>query len=227
MKRFTDTEIWNKPWYRKLPPEMKCAWDYVTDHCDNVGVWVPDMDAAEFFIGSTVDWDDLLRRCNGNIRCLESGKWWLPDFCDFQYGELKDTCPPHRSYISLLKKHSLFIPYSKGSYTLQEKEKEKDKDSYSSKQDKTVDITKLVIAFLNEKAGTAFRDGAGHREKVKGMLKKGYTLEDMKKVIAIKALQWKDDREYKKYLRPSTLFRPSHFDDYLGEYETEMLDVES
>jgi len=231
MKRFTDTEIWNKPWYRKLPPEMKCAWDYVVDHCDNVGVWIPDFEIAEVFIGTKIDWDQVLERCNGNIKVMECGKWWVVDFCDFQYGELKETCPPHRSYLSLLKKHSLLIPYSKGSYTLQEKEKEKDSlflknskqedpESKTRARDKIAEATGEVIAYLNKEAGTAFRDGAGHRTKIGALLKKGYTVLDMKKVIKIKATKWKDDPKMQDFLRPSTLFAPVHFDDYLGEYET-------
>jgi predicted phage replisome organizer/uncharacterized phage protein (TIGR02220 family) len=84
------------------------------------------------------------------------------------------------------------------------------------------ETTREVIAFLNERADTKFNaDGQGHRSKVGALLKKGYTTRQMKQVIAVKALKWKDDPKMRDYLRPSTLFAPAHFDDYLGEYETE------
>jgi hypothetical protein len=126
-KRFTDTNIWDKPWYRQLTPTDKIAFKYITEKCDSVGVWTPDFEAADFFIGTAVDWQRLPEKVNGNIDILENGKWWLVDFCNFQYGQLNEGCPPHRMYISLLYKHGVhervFKGYSKGFNTPQEKEK--------------------------------------------------------------------------------------------------------
>ena len=135
-KRFTDTEIWKKPWFRKLPAVEKCAFRYLKDSCDNVGVWDADFEQAEFCIGSSVDWKSFVEKTNGNVRILESGKWWLVDFCDFQYGELKEDTAnkAHQSYIRLLKKHGLWETYQ-GAYkghvwgidAHKDKDKEKDK----------------------------------------------------------------------------------------------------
>ena len=44
----------------------------------------------------------------------------------------------------------------------------------------------------------------------------GYTLEDFKRVIDIKAKQWKKDPEKRKWLRPTTLFG-DNFESYLNE----------
>jgi hypothetical protein len=126
-KRFRDTEIWGKPWYRKLKPAQKVAWDYILDRCDAVGVWVPDFEAAEFFVGERVDWKELEEAANGNIAVLPDGKWFVVDFCGFQYGELDEKCKPHASYLSLLRRHGL-EGYPKGIHTLQEKEKEKEQE---------------------------------------------------------------------------------------------------
>jgi len=126
-KRFRDIGIWEKPWYRLMTPLQKCAWSYVTDRCDSVGVWDADKEMADIFIGEKVDWEALLSATNGNIEALENGKWFLVDFCDFQYGELKVECKPHASYLRLLEKHGL-EGYSKGIHTLKEKDKEKDKE---------------------------------------------------------------------------------------------------
>ena len=147
-KRFTDTAIWDKEWYRKLLPAEKVAFNYIKDRCDNVGVWCPDTELAEFIIGESVDWEAFLSKLNSNIVVLDNGKWWLSDFCDFQYGELTDTCKPHQSYIKLLKKHSLWKGYVKGIHPLPSRAKEKDKDKEKDKElekdkDKEKNVAKI------------------------------------------------------------------------------------
>lgn len=108
-KRFRDTGIWKKEWYRKLTPEQKCAWAYLCDECDNVGVLALDTEAANFLIGAAVDWEALVKSCNGNIEILEDGKWWLVDFCLFQHGDLfgRKQSSVLDSYMGLLQKHGL------------------------------------------------------------------------------------------------------------------------
>lgn len=133
-KRFRDIDIWQKEWYRKLTPEQKCAWTYLTDVCDSVGVICLDREAANFFIGAPVNWDSLLEATNGNIEVLPNGKWHLIDFVAFQYGKLSRECKPHISYLALLEKHglgekdTLSKGYPKGIHTLEEKEKDKEKE---------------------------------------------------------------------------------------------------
>jgi len=109
-KRFVDTEIWKRPWFRKLKPAEKCAFRYILENCDGVGVWIPDEESAEYFIGQAVDWDLLVDSSNGNIQRLDNGKWWLPDFCRFQYGTLDENTKDRArlSYIRLLKDHGLW-----------------------------------------------------------------------------------------------------------------------
>lgn len=113
MKRFTDTEIWEKIWFHDLNSAEKCAFMYIKDKCNNVGVWTPNFSAAEFFIKSKIDWDSFQKKCNGNIEILQNGKWWLIDFCKFQYKKLdkKTTSPPMQSYIKMLKEHNLWEKY--------------------------------------------------------------------------------------------------------------------
>lgn len=107
-KRFYDTELWKKPWFRKLSPCEKAAWSYINANCDTVGVWVPDYEAAEFYIGDSLDWESFIDKCNDNITVLDNNKWWLCEFCSFQYGELSEESRPHQSYIKLLKQHGLY-----------------------------------------------------------------------------------------------------------------------
>lgn len=161
-KRFTDNAMWNKKWFRALSASEKCAWYYIKDECDNVGVWVPDFDLAEFQIGESVDWENLPGKTNGNIEVLPNGKWFLVDFCAFQYGTLKSDPKnkPHQSYLKLLDYHGLTdrvsIDYEKPINT--HKDKDKDQDT-----DKDIPAELLKIEGFAE----AWRDWSKFRKEIK------------------------------------------------------------
>lgn len=77
-----------------------------------------------------------------------------------------------------------------------------------------------VIPHLNEKAGTHFREDTQATERLlSARAKEGYTIDDMIKVIDKKCEEWKGT-EFEKYLRPNTLFSPSHFEQYLNQKNT-------
>jgi uncharacterized phage protein (TIGR02220 family) len=76
----------------------------------------------------------------------------------------------------------------------------------------TPDGTEEVMAYLNEKMHTKLREP----HDLPARLKDGYTVEDCKKVIDIKYAEWHGG-EHEKYIRPSTLFRKGHFDEYLNQ----------
>ena len=139
-KRFTESDLWKKEWFTELSPEEKCAYFYIKDNCDCVGVWDVHKNLADFLIKDKINWDDFLHKCNGNIEVLKNGKWFLVDFCSFQYGELTESCPPHRKYISVLKKHNLFERVTKGFINpierAQEEEEEKEVDKEEEKETK-------------------------------------------------------------------------------------------
>ena len=44
-------------------------------------------------------------------------------------------------------------------------------------------------------------------------------LEELKRVIDIKCSQWLKNKEFNKNLRPSTLFRPSNYENYRNELQ--------
>lgn len=108
-KRFFETGIWSKPWFRTLDPACKVAWFYILTNCDNVGVWDADKALAEFCVGCPVEWDTLISACNGNLEVLPNGKWWLIDYCRFQHGDLfsQKRSVVLDSYLLLLEKHGL------------------------------------------------------------------------------------------------------------------------
>jgi uncharacterized phage protein (TIGR02220 family) len=74
-----------------------------------------------------------------------------------------------------------------------------------------------VIQYLNEIAGTSYKATSKQTIKlINARLAEDYTIEDFKKVIYSKTMEWKSDPKYSKYLRPSTLFSPKHFEEYLS-----------
>ena len=97
-KRFTDTEKWDRPWYRNLPHEYRELFNYILDKCDIAGLWYVDLDMASYVIGSQLDKDSALKYLNKQITIVNGGcTWFVHDFVCFQYGELNMNNNLHRS----------------------------------------------------------------------------------------------------------------------------------
>ena len=76
-----------------------------------------------------------------------------------------------------------------------------------------------IIDYLNEKAGTRYRPTAKKaRELIRARWAEHYTIDDFKRVIDNMTARWKGTK-FEQYLQPSTLFAPSHFDEYLNKPE--------
>ena len=131
-KRFIETTIWTQnKWFRKLRVEYKLVWFYILTNCDTVGVWEDDFELASFIIGFDYDKADVYKSFEGKIKVMNDRKIWIVDFCNFQYGELKEENiknRPHQSYIALLKNHRLWIDYTKSLQRLKDKDKDKEQD---------------------------------------------------------------------------------------------------
>ncbi|WP_249366801.1 conserved phage C-terminal domain-containing protein [Neobacillus rhizophilus] len=66
-----------------------------------------------------------------------------------------------------------------------------------------------VIHFLNEKTNAAYKTSSPKtKELIRARTREGFTLEDFKAVIDLKAAEWLEDPVMCKYLRPETLFGP-------------------
>lgn len=129
-KRFTETGKWDDPWFRKLPPKLKCVWNYLCDRCDAAGVIDPDYQDMTFKVGERVTEKDM-KAFDGRISVLAGGKLFLVKFIQFQYGELSEASKPHAAVLSILRRHGIEYGeiskgYGKGIDTLQEKDKEKE-----------------------------------------------------------------------------------------------------
>lgn len=242
MKRFVATETWADEWYQDLPLVYKCLYKYLCDNCDNAGVWKLNKRLAEFQIGEKIDWDRVPELFGGRLYVISDGKWWLTKFIPFQYGELKETCKPHKKVIELLKSHEIleiYLRVCKGSQypigTVQEKEEEKDKEeeeekekdkgesegekaarqkSAEAKSGKNQEI-KQAIDFLNQRCGTSFSPSTQTTVRcVSARLAEGFGVADFESVINFKADEWGKNPEMCQYLRPATLFG-TKFEGYL------------
>ena len=75
-----------------------------------------------------------------------------------------------------------------------------------------------ILAYLNEKAGTKYGESKESIKLITARLNDHFTVDDFKKVIDKKVNEWKGT-EQAQYIRPSTLFAPSHFEEYLNAPE--------
>lgn len=153
-KRFTDTELWDKEWFMKLSPKLKCLVKMVRDKADLSGVWSPNWTIANAYIGERVTESDLLKIDEGNqFIKIPTGKIFCVDFIQFQYGSLSENSPVHRKVINLLTGHN--IDYKHPINRVQEEEEYKDKEEVKEK-DKEEEGERsakqeLIFPFTSEK----------------------------------------------------------------------------
>ena len=123
--------------------------------------------------------------------------------------------PPHKEYNKEHNKGKKDIPVSSVSATPDpEPEKKKKAPPVSAPPPEVI----RVVEYLNQLTGAAYRPGTKTTAgMVKARLSEGFTVEDFETVIAFKCRQWLNDKKMRDYLRPETLFSPSHFESYLNQ----------
>ncbi len=137
MKRFTDTNKWRDPWFRRLTPTAKLLFQWLVDNCDNSGVIDFDSESASFEIGAPIK-PSHLSELGDRLKAIPNGKLLVAKFVKFQFGQLSKESRVHNSVIKIIESHglqypidTLSIPYVKetgGSDTPKDKDKDKDKD---------------------------------------------------------------------------------------------------
>jgi len=75
-----------------------------------------------------------------------------------------------------------------------------------------------ILADLNERAKSRFSATDTAKSLIIHLLKQGYTPVDFFRVHEAKCNQWLGNEKMEYCIRPSTLYRPSHFDEYLAEW---------
>ena len=141
-KRFIDTSIWGKKWFREFPPKMKLFYFYLLTNCDHAGMYDVDLELAEFQIGMPVKQEDVDKYLKDHIEVIKEDKWFLRKFVDFQYGILNQNVKAHYSVMKILDKYNCLEQLGNCLDTVQDKDKDKDKVKIKDKE-KDMDIKLL------------------------------------------------------------------------------------
>ena len=73
-----------------------------------------------------------------------------------------------------------------------------------------------VLDHLNLAAGKKYRQVTTNHKYIKGRLRDGATVDDLKLVTDFKVAEWSKDDKMREYLRPNTLYAAEHWDSYLA-----------
>ena len=109
-KRYIDTNLWGKKWFRELDPLPKAVWFYLITKCDHAGILDFDVSSMNFHIndGSWLkeDYLKLFKQLGERLVIFEDGKKiWVKTFIDFQYNGLENLSPnvrPQKAVIDRL-----------------------------------------------------------------------------------------------------------------------------
>ena len=75
---------------------------------------------------------------------------------------------------------------------------------------------KEILTLLNDLAGKKFKPIKSNLTPISARLKDGYTVQELKEIVQVKTLDWKNNEVMNQHLCPTTLFRPSNTDKYLN-----------
>ena len=144
-KRFIDTKIWDKAWFRKLDKSSKLIWIYILTKCDHAGIFDADWEAMNFFIGTNINNVDMIpTSIKEKMLKVKVNQYFIPSFIEYQYGQLRINSKPHLSVIKRLEEKGLNNYLQKSLITLKDKEKDKEKD-IDKREDKFINNVNKVI----------------------------------------------------------------------------------
>lgn len=221
-KRFTETEKWRDPWFRKLTPAQKLLWFYLLDNCDQSGVIDFDHEFAEFQIGIKSSAKDIAALSKQLLK-LPNGKLWLHKFVRYQYGKLSQDCKPHKPVFAALEKHGisleevfkerLSMPITEGFQSLQDNTKTKTKQEMEQEMEKekaNADAGEAIYSAYPRKVAPVDALKAIAKAIAKGKTP-AHLLERTTAYAAATAL-WPED-ELRFIPHPATWFNGGRYDD--------------
>ncbi len=150
VKRFCDTDIWQKDWFLNLNDKQKLLAKFIYDNCNCAGIYEISWKMLKVFFDGEITKDDFLKI--KQIRFINENTIFVEDFIKFQcsVSDLNSLNPnnnAHKGIIKILKKYNLFLGASEPhlSPTLapneghicgaQEKEKEKEEEEIKEKEE--------------------------------------------------------------------------------------------
>jgi len=158
-KRFTDTDKWKKPFIRSLEAPYKLLWFYILDDCDHAGIWIVDFEVASIRIGEDISEEKAREVFQDKIDIMDGGeRWFIRDFIEFQYGNLKPENRLHNSVLYQLSKYNIkdltrTLQGPSEGPKVKDKDKDKDKDKRGLLRGDFVKMTDEEVEKLIEKFG--------------------------------------------------------------------------
>tara|TARA_B100001939_G_C16907601_1_gene603062 strand:- start:913 stop:1554 length:642 start_codon:yes stop_codon:yes gene_type:complete len=208
-KRFIDTKIWDKAWFRKLNTNSKLIWIYILTKCDHAGILDADWEAMNFFIGTNIKgFNEIPDSIKNKMEYINENQFFIPSFIEYQYGSLRINSKPHLSVIKRLEEKGLNNYLQKSLVTLKDKDKEKDIDKREEK------FIEKVISIIKLKK---YADDETHRfieywtEKNNSNTKMRYELQETFE-ISRRLAQWvKNNRDWKINKKEKNERKEMHF----------------
>lgn len=249
MKRFTATEKWADPWFRRLSLEYKALWQFICDQCEADGAWTVDLEYASAHIGAQFQAEQVKVVLEGRILEYRPGKWWVIKFIDFQYGKLNEKCHFHKIVAALLLRHGLIEIFQKHypqcSYPSLPTHSQPPSESsgsptptrqYNTVQDNTVqDCTgeseggeskpdryspaRIALHWLNEKACRHYRESDSNLKLITFRLEEVKGDLDGVKMMIDRQCARWKGTDQAEYLTPDTLFGKKNFGKYYDNRE--------
>ncbi len=110
-KRFTDSEKYKDPWFRKLTPKSKMLFLFMCDDCNHAGVWKENLETFNFIYKMDASKDDI-NALGEKVLKINEETYLIQSFIRFQYGELNPQNKAHLGVIRALKYASIdYMPY--------------------------------------------------------------------------------------------------------------------
>lgn len=205
-KRLHDTEIWSKKWFRKASPAEKCLWFFAKDKCDFAGIWEPDTEEIEFYIGSI---GVELEFIKDHLMKISDTKYFLIEFVKFQYGwPINEKSPmykklfSHLSAVSIKNGNTLWDTLSNTvSNTVKEKEKEEDKDKDKRKERKLTSRVELKEYAKSKNMNVDVDEFFDYWESICWRRKGGHVIKDREAALR----NWAKNNYSKRDKRQTTL----------------------
>lgn len=144
-KRFTDTNKFNDPWYRRLSILHKVIWEYLLAECNYAGILDNfDLDLMSFKIGEKITLENM-DVFKDKIIFISDKTLYIPKFISFQYGELNAKNKVHINVLKELTKWNISDPpllrvrsSDDPSTGLNKKEEEKNKNNNKKIKNKII-----------------------------------------------------------------------------------------
>lgn len=84
-KRFTDSDKWRDPWFKRLKGKHQLLWLFMLDTCDHAGIWKDQFDDFTHITGIPIDLKEANEAFMDRIFKLNDDCFVIPKFINFQY----------------------------------------------------------------------------------------------------------------------------------------------